>query len=214
MNLNLPAGVSIMILGMLCLLALTPDGIKIINALFKRKIPQKIPRLTKAFVFIAGLSLILLGIFSSNKALHPTCSYTGVAKTDPEAISWLIQQEAVATVSGDMDLIKEIFAEDARIVDYANRETPEFWSNPIDRYQQLFKDTQFIEDQNINIKAMGSVSGNTAYYISGSMGSFQYNGQVYTFVNSDDASHWTLTKINGCWKITKFEFNASGIKFP
>ena len=142
------------------------------------------------------------------------CIYSDAAATDPEAIAWLIEQEPQAVVSEDMNLIKGIFAEDAKIVDYFNRSSPTIWSNPIDRYQPLFKDYQYIDAQNTNIKATGPISGDTVKYISGSHGTYTFKGQSYKFQNLDDASHWTATKIKGCWKITRFDFNASGVVFP
>jgi hypothetical protein len=137
------------------------------------------------------------------------CAYAGFAKTDPEAITWLIEHEAQAVVDEDLGLIKEIFAENAIIVDYFEANSPSIWNNPIARYQPLFKDYQFIDTRNTNIRATGPINGDTVEYISGSHGSYRVNGQTTSYKNPDDASRWKVTKINGCWKITRFEFNVT-----
>ena len=143
------------------------------------------------------------------------CSYPS-DYNENESIVWLIEKEADAVVHKDMKRIKEIFADNAKIVDYFDKNNPVSWSNPIERYQPLFKDYDFSSAENTDIKAVGSINGGvTQYYISGSHGQYKTNGQTFPpFLNPGDANHWTLEQIEGCWKIIKFDFNASGIKFP
>lgn len=196
--------------------------LSVINAILtKSPIPpiKKTTRNKKSFTII-GIFLIALGLFlllynpiREISAPPPACIYASAAKTDTEAIPWLINQEAQANISEDIDLIKEIFADDAMIVDYYNKNSPVIWRNPDDRYTQLFIDADYIAARNTDIKAI-LISGDTAYYTSASDGTFKANGQTVWYANPDDANHWTVKKISGCWKIIKFEFNASGIKFP
>jgi hypothetical protein len=108
----------------------------------------------------------------------------------------------------DMGLIKAIFAEDAIIVDVAAKGgTPQKWNNPINRYQPLSEDYDFLEAKNTNIKATGPIKNDTVEYISGSEGKYTAKGIPGQYNNPDDASRWTVKKIEGCWKITMFEFN-------
>jgi hypothetical protein len=138
------------------------------------------------------------------------CVYTAEAKTDAEAIQWLIEHEAQAVTTEDMDLIKAIFAKDAIIVDAASYGgAPQKWNNPIDRYQPLFKDYDFSDAENTNIRAKNPINGDTVVYISGSHGSYTVNGQPDHYDHPIGTSRWTVRKIDGCWKITKFEFNVS-----
>lgn len=156
------------------------------------------------------LIILIAGSIIWSVFYNKPCVYTDAAKTDPEAISWLIENEAQAVVAEDLGLIKEIFAGDAIIVDAASQGgTPQRWVNPINRYQPLFKDYDFLEAENTNIKATGPINNDTVEYISGSQGMYTVSGQTYSYQNPDNASQWTATKINGCWKITRFEFNVS-----
>jgi hypothetical protein len=137
-----------------------------------------------------------------------TCRYSS-SFNDNEAIVWIIEQEAVAVTSKDIDLINAIFAEKAIIVDAASQGgNPTQWNNPINRYQPLFKDYDFIDAENTNIRATGPINNNTVEYTSGSNGTYIVNGQTNSYTNPDNASRWTVTKINGCWKITRFVFNS------
>lgn len=175
-----------------------------------------LPKAPKHMGYAAAIAIlvIMLGTSVYYFVRPQKCVYTGAAKTDAEAIHWLIEAEAQAAVAADLNLIKDIFAVDAIIIDYGDRNLPVKWNNPIDRYQPLFEAYQFISLQNDHIMARRPIQGETAYYVSGSHGSYQHDGQTIPLQNPDDASHWTVTKIAGCWKITKFEFNASGISFP
>ena len=216
-TINIAIGIALIGLGLLLILYIFPEIVKIYRVWFKiPKLPFAKKQITKVVLVIIGLCCIGLGIYLLCPTCGdtPSCIYNSKTQSDAEAIAWLIEHEPQAVVSEDMNLIKGIFADEAKIVDYFNRSSPIIWSNPIDRYQPLFKDYQFIDAQNTNIKATGPISSNTVKYISGSHGAYTFKGQTYTFQNPDDANHWTVTKINGCWKITRFDFNASGIIFP
>lgn len=167
-----------------------------------------------AFPLNCWTLLILLIILLTGSIIwwlfyNTPCVYSNEAKTDPEAIVWLIEHEAQAVVSEDMVLIKAIFTEDAIIVDAAaNGGTPQRWINPIDRYEMLFSNYNFLAAQNTNIMATDPINGATAVYTSGSDGKYmKNNGQPLEYHNPNNASRWTATKIDGCWKITMFEFN-------
>lgn len=156
------------------------------------------------------LIILIIGATIWRFFYNTPCAYSNEAKTDPEAITWLIDHEAQAVVSKDINIIKNIFTENATIVDVAaNGGTPQTFTNPIDRYQSLFKDYDFSVAENTNIRATGPINSDTVEYISGSHGKYTVNGQTNVYQNPNDASRWTVQKINGCWKITKFEFNVT-----
>ena len=215
---DLPAGIVLSLIGLIWLLLLNNGIIDFLKDITGKRIRHIRQTSTRIMVAIVGVILLVSGpvyiYYNNSVAPASTCIYSAAAKTDDEAIHWLIEQEARAVVSENMDLIVGIFNDKAKIVDYYDRNSPTVWKNPIDRYQQLFKDYEFTDTQNTNIRSLGAINRDTAYYISGSHGTYFHNGQNQLFQNPDDASHWTLIKINGCWQITKFEFNASGVVFP
>ena len=217
-NIEIPVPISIalILLGIVLILFIIPEWVAIVRAVSKRKIPTPREATSKIGLVIAGIFIAGLGFYlllGDRLIDQPSvCAYGNV--TDAEAIRWLIDQETQAVVSENITLIKGIFQDEAKIIDYFDKSAPIVWSNPLDRYQTLFRDYEFIDAQNTNIRSMGAINGDTAYYMSGSHGTYIHNGQTSRFQNPDDASHWTVTRVNGCWKIAKFDFNASGVAFP
>lgn len=159
---------------------------------------------------IAPIVTELIARPASTEAIQVNCIYPN-GYNDTEAIPWLIEHEAQAVNTEDMSLIKTIFSEDAVIKDLAAKGGPtKTWKNPIDRYQPLFDKYDFSDATNTDIKAIISVSGDTAVYTSASDGKYaSNNGQPLDYHNPSDANRWTATKVGGCWKITMFEFNVT-----
>jgi hypothetical protein len=131
------------------------------------------------------------------------CAYAGITGSDEEAIVWLINAEGEAVVSENLGLIKKIFAADAIFVDML---TQEKWFSPVARYTHLIDAADYTTASHADI--------NRAFFTSGSSGAYMANGIKSSYSTKPDSDHWTLEKQRGCWVITKFEFNASGIKFP
>ena len=153
------------------------------------------------------------------------CPFQG--QTDEETIVNLIQAEAIAVNTKDLNIIMTIFAPNAAFYDYAlvpPKESPEEWIGPDDRYEKvLFRTTEFREVEHFDIYSVGSgIDGNPAYYISGSKGSYRIGGEEWRNFNNPStpstqygSDHWVLQKNNnGCWVIIRMDFNAGHIKFP
>jgi len=153
------------------------------------------------------------------------CPFQG--QTDNETIVNLIQAEAVAVNTKDLDIILKIFAANAEFYDYVTK-PPRIWNGPHERYKEdLFK-TEFSEVKHFDILPAGlGIDGDRAYYISGSMGYYKSEGTWEYFFNGSSKSmpptptakfgsdHWVLQKNNnGCWVIIRMEFNAGHEEFP
>lgn len=157
-------------------------------------------------------------------SLTPTryiCPYQG--QTDNETIVRLIKAEASASNFKDLSIILKIFSPNAVFYDYAP-ETPKQWFGPRERYEKdLFRTTELRGVEHFDILPAGSgIDGNTAYYTSGSKGSYRIgNGPWKELSNGSSNSteygseHWILEKsTNGCWTIIEMQFNAGDEKFP
>jgi hypothetical protein len=139
------------------------------------------------------------------------CPYQ--AATDAATIIAIIKAEGVAANTEDLQSIQTIFRHDALIQDGASGET---WTDPITRYATLFKNTDFRGVMHYAIQAVGpGISGDTAYFASGSRGSYRTDGNWQPFENPSPSDHWILSKnAAGCWQISEFTFNASHLPFP
>lgn len=165
---------------------------------------------------------------SQTQTLTPTplCPYA--ADTDDETIQALIAAEAEAVNRKSIDIILAIFSSDAVFTDYAvpSGQPPHTWFGPIARYKDdLFKNTDLSDVVNFDILPAGpGILGDTAYYTSGSKGSYRSGDKWVTFFNGSKvgedstpygSNHWTLHRnSNGCWVIARFDFNAGHIPFP
>jgi len=155
----------------------------------------------------------------------PACPYQG--RTDDETIANLIRAEAEAVNSESIAIIISIFVPDATFYD---GDTKRSWSSPMERYQEdLFKNTDIRDAEHFDIRPAGpGVTGNTAWYTSGSRGYYKDGGVWKLFSNGSAIStsatatpapygsdHWTFGRDStGCWVITRFAFNSGHIPFP
>jgi hypothetical protein len=149
------------------------------------------------------------------------CPYQG--QTDEETIVNLIQAEAVAVNTEDLDIINAIFVPNADFYDYATV-PPDHWNGTYARYAaNLFPKTEFQGVEHFDILSAGpGISGNTAFYTSGSKGSYRIGaGPLLSLDNGSAKStqygseHWILEKnTNGCWMIIEMQFNAGDERFP
>jgi hypothetical protein len=153
-----------------------------------------------------------------------SCPYQGM--TDNETIVGLIKAEAIASNTKDMSILQVIFDPEAVFYDYGSNPAKS-WDGPRARYKDdLFITTDFKNVERFDILPVRSrISGNTAYYTSGSKGEYRTSGGAWnTFFNgslvSDPSTkygseHWILKKnSNGCWVIVQMDFNAGDEKFP
>jgi hypothetical protein len=152
------------------------------------------------------------------------CPFQG--QTDDETISNLIRAEADASNSKGLLTILKIFSPNAVFYDYAPK-SPKQWNGPQARYEvDLFQTTEFQGVEHFDIMPIGpGIEGDTAYYTSGSKGSYRIVGGAWTnFFNGSlistrptqyGSEHWILKKNNNrCWVIVQMDFNAGHIKFP
>lgn len=208
---DLPVYTLLIFIGLSFLLLLNNGFIDFLRGITGKEIPYVKPTSTRVIFAVLGVGFIVSGfiyMFWGNVGRPTACVYTRSAQTDAEAIAWLIEHEAQAVTTENIDLIKAIFTENAIIVDVAaNGGTPQKWNNPIDRYQPLFLDYDFLDAENTNIKATSPIDDDTVVYISGSRGDYTGSGQFDHYDHPAGASRWTVIKIDGCWKIAKFEFN-------
>ena len=215
--LPVPVSIALIVLGILSILYIFPEIVNIFKIIFKRtELPYAGKPVTKIILITVGTFLIALGFYlllRDASERSSACIYSKAARSDSAAILWLINEEAAAVLSEDTESIQGIFSGSATIVEYNNTNVFKIWKNPMDRYQELFKSANFSSASNEEIREV-YLSEDTAFYTSSSEGTYVMNGQPQQYKNPSDANHWTFKKILGCWKITKFEFNASGVEFP
>jgi len=171
----------------------------------------KLPLTCKSLLIVLGLVLGAALILLAPRLLVNRCAYPASIRADQEAIVWLINAEGEAVVGEDMGTIRKIFAPDAVFVDML---TQEKWFSPVERYTHLFAAANFSAAIHVDIKAVSPVSGERAFFTSGSRGSYTASGVKGSYSTPPDSDHWTLEKRGGCWVISQFDFNASGIPFP
>jgi len=148
------------------------------------------------------------------------CPYLG--ENDQKTFENLIQAEAQAVNTKSIDIIQQIFTQDATFYDAL---TGESWNGPLTRYRDtLFVAAEFRNVTHFDILPL-QIYDNLAYVISGSQGDFHRSGQDWqTFFNGSKISnpktdygsdHWMLVKNTaGCWQIQWLEFNAGAVSFP
>jgi hypothetical protein len=138
----------------------------------------------------------------------------------------LIQAEAIALNTKDILIIQAIFNPDAIFYDFGSNPIKS-WIGPLARYQDdLFTTTDFREMEYFDILPVEpGISGDTAYYTSGSKGYSRMDGGDWNrFFNGSLVSnhstqfgseHWIIKKnSSGCWVIVQMEFNAGDEQFP
>lgn len=171
----------------------------------------KLPLNCKSLLIVVGLVAAAALVLLAPRLLVKRCAYPASIRADQEAIVWLINAEGEAVVGEDMGTIRKIFAPDAVFVDML---TGEKWFSPVERYTHLFAAANYSAASHADIKAVSPVSGERAYFISSSSGSYTDSGGKHSYGNQPDADHWTLEKQGGCWVIAQFDFSASGVPFP
>jgi hypothetical protein len=146
--------------------------------------------------------------------------------TDDGTIVGLIQAEAIASNAKDISIIQAIFDPGAIFYDFAS-DPAKSWNGPLARYQDdLFSITDFQNMEHFDILPVKpGISGDTAYYTSGSKGEYRidggdwnrfFNGSLVSRPSTQYGSeHWILKKNStGCWSIVQMEFNAGEERFP
>lgn len=162
--------------------------------------------------------------FTPSSTPTPTpyvCPYKG--QSDHETIVKLIEAEATAINTENIDIILTIFAPNSIFLDYQT-DTPKQWNGPIERYRDdLFVYVDFQGVEHFDIFPVGKgIDGDTAYYVSGSRGNYRVgDGKLTPFTNPSTpttqygSDHWVLQKNDhGCWVIIRMEFNAGHHEFP
>jgi hypothetical protein len=133
------------------------------------------------------------------------------SSTDYETITCLIHQESEAANKGDLGIISRIFAPNAVIF---RGDTNEIWNDPLSYYRSTFNAVKFIgayHDDLAQVKRIGRIE----YWVSVSGGEYIQDGVKYPIKSQPSSDHWIFEKNQqGCWVITRFEFNASLISFP
>ena len=131
---------------------------------------------------------------------------------DDDTLRCLILTESEAANNGNLTLIRQIFAPDATIF---RGDTGEEWDSPMAYYIPAFSSLDFTEATHFDIRRI-EIAVQVARYTSGSSGYYAEPGTTPTpYYNENPSEHWVFNKNDrGCWVITRFEFNASGIDFP
>ena len=173
-----------------------------------------IAALLVAVLFIAAAWLLRPPAATLSPTPIPTCSFQRA--TDAATIIRIIQAEAEAVnVEGEQGIaiIRCIFDEQAYIRDEASGEE---WHDPVARYEALFANADYVDAENVEIQPAGAgITGDVAWFTSESQGMVVVNGEPVPYSRSPHECHWTLRKdSSGCWAITRFVFNASGVPFP
>jgi ketosteroid isomerase-like protein len=135
------------------------------------------------------------------------------SNSDKATITRIIEAEADAVKTEDIEIIRSIFAPSAVIMDAVNGEV---WRDPISRYRTLFNDVDFSEFKHYDIRIVRQ-DGDTAYFISSSIAKYKtaVAPENTITITSSSNDHWTLAKnSSGCWFITNYTFNAVNIPFP
>ena len=143
------------------------------------------------------------------KEQSPTCAIQ--AETDAEVILLTIQAEGQAVLEENILIIQQIFFSDAIIIEFSAGER---WTNPISRYEDLFRETNYLSVLNDQIQPEQTINDQLAYYSSGSRGNYLYQGETHSWDNPPGSTHWTLEKVGECWMITRMAFNAAEEPFP
>ncbi|MCP4360240.1 MAG: trypsin-like peptidase domain-containing protein, partial [Chloroflexi bacterium] len=147
----------------------------------------------------------------------PYCHCTET--TVEETLICLIQAEREAAEGKDLSTIEAIFDKNAvmrnRQEDENRNEYNQEYSGRveiIEYYAGFFHNASSIEVERTNItKIEIDPEHNTAWFTSGNI--TIVDGDAWT--NEAPSDHWIFGKTTqGCWVITKFEFNASHIPFP
>ena len=176
---------------------------------------QKWAGIVGTLLLIFGVGLFALPVRQPDSTpvavSTPTCPYH--ANTVTETLISLIHAESQAANNDDLALIDQIFAPDALIL---RGDTGEYWDNPRAYYEPTFQALDFRDAEHFDIHII-EITDQMAWCTSGSRGYYGPSGTTPTepYDNPNPSDHWTFSKdTQGCWIITKFDFNASHIPFP
>ena len=164
---------------------------------------------------LVPLSSTLASTLVPSPTLTPTPTPTPCfcqSATGDDTLRCLINAESEAANKNNLTLIQQIFAHDATIFRGDTRKT---WDAPIAYYTSTFASLKFTEAKHFDIRQI-EITAQVAKYTSGSSGYYAEPGATPTpYDNKNPSEHWVFGKNDrGCWVITRFEFNASHIKFP
>lgn len=135
----------------------------------------------------------------------PTCAIT--APTDAETLFALIDAEAQAILSEDIQLIKAVFAPDAII---RNEATDQEWDSPEAYYTEKFRNEVHCRAEHYNYRIL-KLTDEQALVTTGNRGQWGWETDecTMTYENPPGADQWHFRKdAFGCWQIVRFAYNA------
>ncbi len=206
--------ISIQVILAVFLIGLLSTGIFFRSAIGATLFPSQMPTSTNSPEPTARQTL----------SIPPQCAYK--RDTDDATIKALINAEADAASSKNMDVLSIIFSEKALFSDYGGDILKQA-TGPVAHYEEnLFVNYELKDVRHFDIMpAVPARNGDLAYYTSGSGGYYRTlkpalkdwlslsKGSIKTTKYGSD--QWTLQKDSfGCWIIVKFNFNAGDHPFP
>lgn len=135
------------------------------------------------------------------------------------AFEELIRAEGTAVVNEDIGTIFLVFARDAVIVNVADVDATgqsKTWTDAIQRYQEKFEYERHFRVDHGHF-ALHTESTSQAFATTSSSGEWMWEQDLSAvpsptplfYETPPNADEWTFGKdVNGCWVITRFEFNA------
>ncbi len=135
------------------------------------------------------------------------------ATTDEETLRGLIDAEGRAVIEEDLGIICLVFARGATIVNVAENRA---FTDPIQRYQEKFANEKHFRVDHGHF-TLQSISASRAFATTSSSGQWMWKKDLtarpsptpFAYDLPPNADEWTFGKdINGCWVITRLEFNA------
>jgi hypothetical protein len=133
------------------------------------------------------------------------------ADTFTDTIKQLIYAEAEAVAEEDIAIIQEIFAEDNVVIRDGDRQ--EEWYNPVEYYQSVFEVITYTNASHFGVQPV-RVTETDAWFTSGASGDWTMGGETKAYYKPPGSDHWTFKKIDGCWRIVRFAYNAEDVPFP
>ena len=135
----------------------------------------------------------------------PTCPVT--APTDADTLFALVDAEAQAVLSEDIDLIKAIFAPDAII---RNEATDQEWDSPEVYYAEKFQNEIHCRAEHYDYRLL-KLTDEEGLVSTGNRGEWGWEaeGCAMTYESPPGADQWHFRKDTfDCWQIVRFTYNA------
>jgi len=155
------------------------------------------------FVVVLTISslILLLTVFSKPETHPNNLDNCPCHLSLDEAIARkLIESEAEAVNSKDLNLIREIFFANAKIINQNNPN--QMCNDPIVHYGNVFKN-EYTRAVNYYIQPENNINDSVMIFTSASSGMF--NNQAY--YNPPVSNRWVIKKDkDGCWKIAEFSY--------